>query len=210
MKIATSRSSGANQEFTRRGKRTLITMNEVVPATFASFYEGEALDERRISNWMVQAPKAPPLTEEELALKDSVVAKVAKHTQWNRIKSSLNSTAQKFTSSSGGGNQVWGKATTKIDCSALQALAWIWHLTTYERLKIHVAENGTIPRFAFLKSSQPHSLFSVVAKRFPLPFKNRVFYARQIWWLDEEAETYYMCYFPEEVHNIEFGAGHQR
>mmetsp|Transcript_23268 Transcript_23268/g.43719 ORF Transcript_23268/g.43719 Transcript_23268/m.43719 type:complete len:1815 (+) Transcript_23268:166-5610(+) len=209
MKIATSRSSGANQEFTRRGKRTLITCCEVVPATFASFYEGEALDERRISNWMVQALKAPPLTEEELALKDSVVAKVAKHTQWNRIKSSLNSTAQKFTSSSGGGNQVWGKATTKIDCSALQALAWIWHLTTYERLKIHVAENGTIPRFAFLKSFQPHSLFSVVAKRFPLPFKNRVFYARQIWWLDEEAETYYMCYFPEEVHNIEFGAGHQ-
>ncbi|GMH82061.1 hypothetical protein TL16_g09136 [Triparma laevis f. inornata] len=179
-------------------------LNEVVPGCFATFYEGEVLDEKRLENWMKE--ERGSLTGEEVEIKNNVQKMLSKHTQWIRIKSSLNSTIQKFTSTSG--DEVWGKATAKIDCSAFKALAWMWHLTAYERLKLHVAENGSIPRFGFTSPTQPHTIYQVVCKRFPIPFKHRIFYARQIWWHDEEEKTYYLAHVPSDF-EIKFGAGHK-
>jgi len=99
-----------------------------------------------------------------------------------------------------GESNAWGKATTTIDTSAENALAWMWDYCSNERLdavkKLHKNPREVIKNF-----SPNHNMISSI-KALPWPLSDRQFISENTWTKQDDG-TYVYAFRPPTTHEFD-------
>ena len=92
-----------------------------------------------------------------------------------------------------GESNAWGKATTTIDTSAENALAWMWDYCSNERLDA-VKKLHKNPREIIINFSPNHNMISSI-KALPWPLSDRQFVSENTW-TKQDDDTYVYAFRP--------------
>ena len=90
-----------------------------------------------------------------------------------------------------------GHASTTLDCSPLNALAWWFDFTSRMRAKISVAEGN--PARLVWTTNGPHDNVAATIKRAPFPLRRREFVARQLCAVDDGVLSWFTSSVDETV-----------
>jgi len=99
-----------------------------------------------------------------------------------------------------GESNAWGKATTTIDTSAENALAWFWDYCSNERLDA-VNKLHKNPREVIKHIAPNHNVLSTI-KALPWPLRARQFIYENTW-TKQDDETYVFAFRPPTTHKFD-------
>ena len=147
--------------------KKLVVENIDLKKSLAEAEKGreEELDEKTFKRFIeVTMHSVPAPSSDELANRDKALSYCGDETHelWKFEKiegaSKSYSTVEMFASKRNTDSSVWGKAVGEIDEAPEVVLAWLWHLTSLERMAIHEKDNGNLLRVSDLsdKSRSQH------------------------------------------------------
>ena len=128
--------------------------------------QGNALDEKTFKRFIdVTMHSVPAVTPDELELRDKALeySSDKTHSSWKfeTIKgaSKSNPTVKMFASKGNTDNIVWGKCVGEVDEAPEVVLAFVWHMTSLERLSIHEKRSGNLLRVSDMSEKSRSQIF---------------------------------------------------
>jgi len=113
---------------------------------------------------------------------------------WEKLERDSNIFVKLSKKHNKGGSNSWGKATTTIDTSAENALAWIWDYCSNERLDT-VKKLRKNPREVIKHKAPNHNVLSTI-KALPWPLRARQFIYENTW-TKQDDDAYVFAWRPQ-------------
>lgn len=114
---------------------------------------GDELDEKAYKHFIeVTMHHVPVPTQDELENLDRSLSYCGDQMHLGRRFEKIDGasktfpTVEMFVSKNNVDTHVWGKCVGAIDAAPEVVLAWVWHLTSHERMAVHERHNGTLIR----------------------------------------------------------------
>ena len=170
--------SRAGTDFLRLACKSIY---DIVHGTEKNFSQPEVIDARNVDKFASGELVAPQsLSEQETEMLNSMRSteeEVRKGAR--RVAGTARDPIEKFLLLKDDG--VWGLTSTTIDVSAKELFTRLWVLDTYEKVKQHKENNGSLPREVLKNIAGTRGQQYRVAQRYPSPFLPRFFDTWMTW-----------------------------
>ncbi|GMH88858.1 hypothetical protein TL16_g11282 [Triparma laevis f. inornata] len=123
-----------------------------------------------------------PLTQQESKMLERSISLNSKMVDAKRLPSSATDTVETYLKwKEEGSNIALAKCVATIDTSVRKFFSEIWLLSTYEKHKNHIRDNGKVPRKIWNEVDGSRGILYVTGIKFPSGFTDRIFHSWITW-----------------------------